>query len=166
MSETPPLWLAWAPIGEQTEVPITGNRDKRVLYGVLNPKNGTVLLHSAMVWNQDEFQVVLRQTRHRWRGWHIVLFIDRGSPHTAKRSRQLARELSIQLRWLPVACPELNPLDHLWRHVKRDVLANEATPKLEASLARACEYIMSLTPEERLRKSGVLSGNFWLDNVL
>ena len=88
------------------------------------------------------------------------------SPHKAKRSQRLARELGIQLRWLPVACPELNLVDHLWRHVKQDVLANEAMPDVEASLAHACEYIMSLTPKERLCKAGVLSGNFWLGDVL
>lgn len=166
VTETPPLRAAWAPMGEQAEVPITGSREKRVLYGVLSPKRGTVLLHGAEDWNQDQFQAVLRQIRSRWRGWHIVLFIDRGSPHKAKRSRRLARELGIQLRWLPVACPELNPVDHLWRHVKQDVLANEAMPDVEASMARACAYIMSLTPKERLCKAGVLSGNFWLGDVL
>ena len=165
LTETPPLRAAWALEGEQAEIPITGNRDKRVLFGVLNPKSGTVLLHGAEAWNQKEFQDVLRQIRSRWRGWHIVLFIDQGSPHTAKASRRLAKELGIELRWLPVACPDLNPVDDLWRHVKQDVLANEGTPDLDVSLARACEYILSLTPEERLRKAGLLSGNFWLRNV-
>lgn len=165
LTETPPLRAAWALEGEQAEIPITGNRDKRVLFGVLNPKSGTVLLHGAEAWNQKEFQNVLRQIRSRWRGWHIVLFIDQGSPHTAKASRQLAKKLGIELRWLPVACPDLDPVDDLWRHVKQDVLANEGTPDLDVSLARACEYILSLTPEERLRKAGVLSGNFWLRNV-
>ena len=28
--------------------------------------------------------------RNSWRGWNIVLFLDRGSPHTAQASRQLA----------------------------------------------------------------------------
>jgi hypothetical protein len=36
-------------------------------------------------------------------GLEIVLFLDRGSHHTAKRSLKLARELGIELRWLPVA---------------------------------------------------------------
>ena len=26
----------------------------------------------------------------------------------------------------------------------------------------ACEYLLNLTPPERLRKAGVLSGDFWL----
>ena len=58
LSETPPLRAVWGRVGEQTCVPITGNRKKRVLYGVLNVKTGRILLHSAGVWNQDEFHCV------------------------------------------------------------------------------------------------------------
>jgi hypothetical protein len=29
-------------------------------------------------------------------------------------------------------------------------------------MERACQYIQSLSPVERLRKAGILSGNFWL----
>jgi hypothetical protein len=43
-------------------------------------------------------------------GWRFVLFLDRGSPHTARASRRLARGLGIELRLLPTACPEQNPL--------------------------------------------------------
>ena len=125
-----------------------------------------MLLHSAGVWNQDEFQKVLRQIRRIWRGWRIVLFLDRGSPHKAKGSMCLASELGIETRWLPVACPELNPVDHLWRHVKQDVLANEPTPDLDTSVGYACQYIFGLTPQQRLRKAGVLSDTFWLHKVL
>lgn len=166
VAETPPLRAAWGRRGEAVEVPIMGNHARRVLYGVLNPKSGTLLLHRAKKWNQAEFQQVLRQIRRVWRGWNIVLFVDRGSPHTAGRSQLLARGLGIQMRWLPVACPELNPVDHLWRHVKGDVLADEPLADVDASVQRAGEYLEALSPQERLRKAGVLSGNFWLADVL
>ena len=166
LRETPPLRAVWAKIGEQACVQIMGSRDKRVLYGVLNIKTGKMVLHAAKVWNQEEFQKVLRQIRRTWRGWRIVLFLDRGSPHRGKGSVRLARELGIEMRWLPVACPELNPVDHLWRHVKGDVLANEPVPDLDASVERACRYIFGLKPEERLRKAGVLCDTFWLRKLI
>jgi len=164
--ETPPLRAVWARKGAQAAVPILGFRGKRVLYGVLNVQTGTALVRQARHWKQGTFQEVLRAIRRTWRGWHIVLFLDRGSPHRARASQALARALGIALRWLPVACPELNPVDHLWRHVKQDVLANEPVPALDTSVARACAYIMALSPRERLRKAGVLSSRFWLRKVL
>ena len=166
VTETPPLRAMWARQGEQAAVPITGFRGKRVLYGVLNVQTGTALVRQARHWNQATFQEVLRAIRRTWRGWRIVLFLDRGAPHKARASRALAKALGIELRWLPVACPELNPVDHLWRHVKQDVLANEPVPDLDMSVERACAYIMALSPQERLRKAGVLSSRFWLRKVL
>ena len=37
-----------------------------------------------------------------------------------------------------------------------------ATLSIEASALAACQYLIDLSPRERLRKAGVLSGNFWL----
>lgn len=48
----------------------------------------------------------------------IVLFEDRGTPHTAEESREVAAALGIEVRLLPRATPELNAMDHLWRQVK------------------------------------------------
>lgn len=162
VTETPPLRACWAPVGQQAEVPITGNRAKRVLYGALSVKTGAACVDEAGRWNQQTFQEHLRHVRSVWRGWHVVLFVDRGSPHTAKASRALAKELGIELRFLPTACPELNPLEGLWRHLKGEILANEPTPDLDASLDRAFDVIFDMDPTERLQVAGVLSGDFWL----
>ena len=162
ITETPPLRARWALKGEPAEVPIMGNRNKGVLYGTLDIKTGAICLDQTQKWNQDSFQEHLRHLKAQWRGWNIVLFLDRGSPHTAKRSRKLAQELGIELRWLPVACPELNPMEGLWRYLKETGLANRPTLWMEELMERACRYIHSLSPVERLRKAGVLSGNFWL----
>jgi len=165
-NEIPPLRAMWAPIGEQACVPILGqHHDKRILTGVLNIQTGTYWQYSSETYTQATFQTILRLIRQQWRGWQIVLCLDRISAQWAKRSRHLAQDLCIELRWLPKACPELNPVDHLWRHLKREVLANEPLPDLDATLKRAWSYLADLSPRERLRKAGVLSGRFWLRDV-
>ena len=113
-----------------------------------------------VVVNAALLQEHLRHLKTQWRGWRIVLFLDRGSPHRAKKSLKLAKELGIELRWLPVACPELNPVEGIWRHLKGTALANRPTLWMEGLMERACGYIQSLSPRERLRKAGILSGNF------
>ena len=65
-------------------------------------------------WIQETHQAFLQMIRAYWRGWRIVLFEDRGSPQTAESSQERAAQLSIQLRFLPRAPPELNAMDHLW----------------------------------------------------
>jgi transposase len=162
ITETPPLYASYGKVGQQTELPITGNHAKRILHGVINVKTGDVVLAITPEWDAETHQMFLRMVRHHWRGWHIVLFEDKGPPHTAGESRQLARESSIEVRWLPRATPELNAMDQLWKHVKRDALANRPTRSIEASAQAACRYILDMGGQERLRRAGVLSGSFWL----
>jgi transposase len=166
ITETPPLYACYGRSGEQVGVPITGNHARRILHGVLNVQNGEVLLLITEDWVQETHQAFLVMIRSHWRGWNIVVFEDRGSPHTAGESLRLARELHIELRFLPKATPELNAMDHLWRHVKGRGLANRATQSIDESADSACRYILDMSRRERLRKAGVLSGNFWLTKGL
>jgi len=109
--EIPPLRKAWAPIGQQACVPIIGSHHKRVLSGVMNILTGNYLPYVSASFTQGHFQALLCLTRAHWRGWNIILFVDRASAHTADASQALAADLHIMLRWLPTACPELNVME-------------------------------------------------------
>jgi hypothetical protein len=162
ITETPPLYSAYGHIGGQVRVPITGNRAKRILHGALNVDSGAVALGVSEEWDQWTHQAFLLQVRSQWRGWDIVLFEDRAGQHKAPASRALAERLGIEVRLLPRATPELNAMDHLWRHAKRETQGNRPPEPINESAMAACEYILNLSPRERLRQAGVLSGDFWL----
>jgi hypothetical protein len=53
-------------------------------------------------------------------------------------------------------------MDHLWRHTKREALGDRETETIMKSALDACRYILDMSPRERLRKAGMVSGNFWL----
>jgi hypothetical protein len=162
VTETPPLYYAYGRKGEQVRVPITGNRSKRILHGTINVVSGDVALLITDVWDQVTHQAFLRMVRAHWRGWNIVLFEDRASQHTAPASLRLAKGLNMEIRLLPKATPELNAMDHLWRHTKRETLGSRSTESIDKSALDACQYIIDLSPHQRLQKAGVLSGTFWL----
>ena len=164
ITETPPLYSCYCRIGEQCAVPVTGNRRKRILHGVINIRTGDALLLITKVWDELTHQYFLQMIRAHWRGWHIILFEDRGTPHTAEESREWAVALGIEVRLLPRATPELNAMDHLWRAVKGRALADRPTRSIDDSADAACRYVLEMTRHERLQKAGVLSGNFWLTN--
>jgi hypothetical protein len=160
--ETPPLYSCYGHIGQPVRVPITGQHAKRILHGVINIGSGDVLLLITKELVQETHQYFLSMIRSHWRGWHIVLFEDGNSAHTADESRDWTSDLDIQIRLLPKATPELNAMDQLWRRVKGETLASRATQSIERSTDRVCQYILDLSPRDRLRKAGVLSGKFWL----
>jgi transposase len=162
ITETPPLYACYGRIGEQVRVPISGNRSKRILQGALKVWSGEVLLLITDEWGQETHPYFLQMIRAHWRGWQIVRYEDRGSPHTADDSLELASALAMELRFFPKVTPELNAMDQLWRRVKGRTVVSRATHSIEASADEACQYILALRPHERLRQAGVWSGNFWL----
>jgi len=162
ITETPPLYCCYGRIGQQVSVPITGSRAKRIVHGALNVKTGELLLLITEVWDEVTHQFFLEMIHQHWRGWRIILFEDRGTPHTAEESRALAKALDMQVRLLPRACPELNAMDHLFRFVKSRGVANQPTHSIDESAMAACDSLYALSRQERLTKAGVLSGHFWL----
>lgn len=162
LTETPPLYACYGHVGEQVSVPITGSHARRILHGTINVHTGDVLLFITEDWTQETHQAYLSLVRAHWRGWNVVLFEDRAPQHKAAASRRWARDLNLELRFLPRATPELNAMDHLWRHTKRNALGNRPTQTIDQTADTACQYILGLSPQERLRQAGVLSGNFWL----
>lgn len=163
ITETPPLVACDGYRGEQVEVPVPGHHARRVLHGVINIRSGDVLFLITERWDQYTQQAFLDMMRLHWSGWHMVLFEDRGSPHTAATSRRHAKTLGIAVRFLPRATPGLHAMDHLWRYVKGRILAHRATQALDASADAACQALLAMSRHERLRKAGVLSGHFWLN---
>ena len=67
----PPLRACWARRGEDAEVPLSGANAKRVLFGALNPSNGTRLfLERKKQWKEDfqEFLGLIHQRVPRMAG--------------------------------------------------------------------------------------------------
>ncbi len=162
VTETPPLYYCYGRIGEQKTVPIVGQRTKRIVHGALNIYTGDLALLITHEWTQYSHQAFLDLIRAKWRGWSIVLFEDRGAPHTATASVAHAGALGIEIRWLPRATPELNAVDHLWRHAKAVTLANAPIRPVADSAMALCEYLIDLSPRERLIQAGALASDFWL----
>lgn len=158
----PPLRACWALRGEQAVVPITGQNAKRVLFGVINPRTGRRILMRARGMRQEAFQTFLHLLRRRHPGRPIWLVLDEASCHTARASRQLAAQLDITLVWLPKQCSELNSMDHLWRELKGKIAANRQFADIDEAALHAENWVLGLTKAQALRKSGVLSKNFWL----
>ncbi len=162
ITEVPPLYCCYGRVGQQVSVPISGSHKRRILHGALNVTTGDVQLLVTSDWTQREHQVFLNLIRDHWRGWNIVLFEDRAGQHTAAGSLWMAKACSFEVRWLPRATPELNAMDTLWKHVKRNALGDRPTETIEQSAQNACDHILAMCPHDRLRQAGILSDNFWL----
>ena len=92
------------------------------------------------------------------------MLLDEDPSHTAKASLREAEGMT--LLWLPKRSPKLNPMDTLWGQGKDVVSANKQYTTIEEQVDRFLDYLRSLTNQEALHTSGVLSKRFWLKRAL
>ena len=158
----PPLRAAWAPVGQQATVRLSGYNAKRVLFGALDLLSGKRYLRGRPRNRADDFCAFLTWLRTQEPDRPILMVLDDGPSHTARKSRQTAAVLHIELVPLPHRCPELNPLESLWRNGKQVVCANRQYRDILDELLAVLDYLEGLSNHEALEKAGVLSPRFWL----
>jgi len=52
---------------------------------------------------------------------HILLIIDNARAHIAQRTRSFAKSLGITLVFLPTYSPDLNPIEQIWKSIRRKI---------------------------------------------
>jgi hypothetical protein len=162
----PPLRSCWTPRGQPACVTLSGRNARRVIFGAINLRNGHRLLLPRERQRAADFQAFLSFVHEHYRGWHVVWLLDSDSSHTAAGSQRLGEKFNMEFLWLPKRSPELNPLDHLWGHGKDEICGNRQYETIDGQVKKFIAYLTSLSPQEVLRKAGVLSDDFWLNKVL
>jgi len=87
VTETPPLYNCYGPIGEPVRVPISGSHAKRVLHGAINIRSGDLALLITEDWTRDSHEAFLRLIRGpsgvvgtSWSSRIVRLNINRRAP--------------------------------------------------------------------------------------
>jgi hypothetical protein len=158
----PPLRAGWFLRSKPAEVPISGENAKRTVFGTIDVETGKRILVPREGACAIDFQALLRLTRKEYGHTKVALLLDGASRHSAGESEQLAADLEIDLIYLPVRASNINPMDRLWKWGKDKICANKQYLSIDYQAERFIEYLLGLSPQESLRKAGILSGRFWL----
>lgn len=103
---------------------VTQPRIERKLLRLDRPAIGGYLLNGESIVSFPEDQSkesicgVFEQLRQKNPGKRILLVLDNFSAHTCEYTRKRATQLGIDLVFLPVASPHLNPIEQVWRALK------------------------------------------------
>lgn len=90
-------------------------RKSIAVFGAVNLRSGQLVTMFASPFNADSFAVFLRQVaRHRDRRRRNLLILDNASYH-----RHPAVPDSLILDYLPPYSPELNPIERVWKLLRR-----------------------------------------------
>lgn len=135
----------WAPRGQTPVVRIHPNREKVSFYGTLNLKTGQEIVMRSHVMNSQASVRHLEQILDSEPDVPILVLWDRAPWHFGQPIRDvLSANPRLEIMYFPVAAPDLNPQEHIWKVTRRAVSHNHLVPKLP-ELADSFEYHLTST---------------------
>jgi transposase len=115
------LSYTWAPKGHQPEVPTSGIRKAYKVFGLIDYFSGRFFYKAQTGrFNSDSYAAFLRDVLTQTTQ-HIFVIQDGARDHTSKAMAQFftahaARVTPVQL---PAYSPDFNPIEYLWKKVKK-----------------------------------------------
>lgn len=142
------LGYTWAPIGQQPVVKTTGKRKGYKVFGLIDLLSGSFFYHGLRErFNSDRYQDFLRQVLQRT-SQHLILIQDGARYHTSKATQAFfkAHQDRMTVFQLPSYSPDYNPIEFLWKNMKRRATHNQYFPEFEdlvSSVEAALAYFAS-----------------------
>jgi transposase len=113
-------YAVWSPVGETPVIRVSPQRDRVVFYGALNLRSGQEHAIMTEKMNQKTTATFLEYLLAHYPDRRLLLLVDRASWHQGKPVEAvLAQHPRLELFYLPTACPDLNPQEHVWAAVRR-----------------------------------------------
>ncbi len=94
------------------------------VYGAVAPTSGEHFFLELPYLNADNFQIFVDAFAQAYRDSLNILLLDNSGAHRAER---LKLPDNVRLVFLPPYCPELNPIERLWRDLKDDLAWQQFT---------------------------------------
>ena len=147
----------WAPPKERPCSPYQLVRQYRNACGAVCPTTGESYFEVHPKNNGDTFQGFLKNLSKQFPGYYIILCCDRASWHTKK---DLKVPRNIKLFFIPPRTPEMNPIEQIWKEIRKRGFKNTAFDTLDAVIEKfwdvvknlASSTIMSITLREWIRQ--------------
>ena len=134
----------WCFPGHRPSVPCHHIREYRYAYGAVEPLTGESFFLIMPGCDTIGMNLFLRELANVSPHDQIILVCDGASWHRAKA---LEIPQNIQLFFLPPATPEMNPMEQIWKEIRKRGFRNEIFQTLEKVIFRLCETIRSLSPD-------------------
>jgi putative transposase len=148
----------WCYPGLRPDVPCHHIREYRYAYGAAEPLTGESFFLVMPSCDTDCMNVFLQELSNSYPDDRIVLVCDGAAWH---RANALKIPLNIQLFFLPPATPEMNPMEQIWKEIRKRGFRNEIFHSLEKVVLRLCDTICSLS----LNDVHSITGRDWILSV-
>lgn len=132
----------WCLKGLRPTVPCHHIREYRYAYGAVEPQTGESFFLVLPYCNTDCMNAFLRDLSAAYPEDTILMVADGASWH---RSKGLEFPSNIEIFPLPPYTPEMNPIEQIWKEIRKIGFKNEIFQTLDKVVDRLCDTICSLS---------------------
>lgn len=152
----PTLKNMWIIKGMRKFIPTFGNHSKKEMFGFVNILTGNTITRITNSQNSDEFIAGLCEVKTMYSRKKVKLFIDRAPWHkSGKVNKYLDKNKDwLEVIYIPVQCPELNPVEQLWQEMRKIVTHNHLFSTIKELSEALFNFFSSLTKKEVLSICG------------
>ncbi len=131
----------WCEKGYRPCVPCHHIREYRYAYGAVEPLTGESYFLVMPCCNTKCMNVFLKGLSQTYPNDKIILVCDGAMWH---KSAGLIIPKNITLIFIPPSTPEMNPIEQIWKEIRKRGFKNEVFQTLDKVVDRLCETICSL----------------------
>ncbi len=135
----------WYEKGIRLVAPCHHTREYRYAYGSVDPLTGDSFFLVLPQCNTACTNVFLQELSKEFQDDVILLCCDGAAWH---KSKTLMVPDNIVLFYIPPYTPEMNPIEQIWKELRKRGFKNEVFSTLEKVVDRLCDVICSLTPTD------------------
>ena len=150
----------WAPRGIRPNVPNQIVREYTYAYVAVSPHDGTLDSLILPQVSEQAMSIFLREVSNRHPDEFILMVMDGAGWHKAKA---LSVPANMALVFLPPYSPELNPVEHVWKHIRENGFRNKAFNSIEAVEDQLMQSLRAL--EEDPASVANMTGFPWLVSI-
>ena len=147
----------WCERGTRPSVPCHHIREYRYAYGAVEPTTGDSFFLVLPYCNSDWMSIFLDELSKQFPDDLILLCCDGAAWH---KSKKLQIPENIELFYIPPYTPEMNPIEQIWKELRKLGFCNEVFATLEKVVDRLCDTICALTYDS-IRH---ITGRNWIIN--
>lgn len=132
----------WCEKGERPSVPCHHIREYRYVYGAVEPLTGENFFLILNICDTISMNVFLKNLSEQYLEDYIILVCDGAAWH---KSNELKIPENIEIIFIPPYTPEMNPIEQIWKEIRKIGFRNEVFQTLDKVIERLCYSINLIT---------------------
>jgi len=138
----------WAPPKTRPVVPSQRVREYKTVYGAVSPMDGDSFFMVLDKSNTENMSLFMSELSKKFPDDLILLVMDRASWHTANA---LNKHANIWRFFIPPRTPEMNPIEIVWREIRKLGFKNKAFSSIGEVVQKFNEVVEYHMTNETIR---------------